>query len=203
MAAPSGEGSVRRVWLPAIARLAGSRRAAIALGIVVCVALVTLLALRFAAASHAVSSAPRGALVGHEAPDFTLAPWNAAPAGQSVRLAALKGHPVVVNFWATWCEPCQQEAPLLTAAWQRYHGSGVLFLGVALDTQPQDGAQFLRRYGLTYPCGPEGTGTIATTYALVGLPATIFIGRDGIVASRIDGQLTGAALDRAIQALLR
>jgi cytochrome c biogenesis protein CcmG/thiol:disulfide interchange protein DsbE len=169
--------------------------------ILVCAALTGLLLARLADAGQAASSVHPGSLVGHTAPDFTVAVWNVTP-GQAIHLAALRGQPVVVNFWATWCEPCQQEAPLLTAAWQRYHAR-ITFVGVAFDTQQVDGVQFLRRYGIQYLCGQGDGAVLATAYGLPGLPATIFIDRRGVVADKITGQLTAAALDQGIQTLLR
>ncbi len=192
---------VRR-WLQMAARIMARPHAIKAVAaLLACAVLAGLLILRVAAANHAVSSAPAGSLVGHVAPDFTLAVWNGA-SGQTVHLAALRGKPVVVNFWATWCEPCQQEAPLLTAAWQEQHAH-MAFLGVALDTQEADGVAFLRRFGIAYPCGADTNGAIASAYALPGLPVTVFIDRRGVVARKVTGQLTAATLNQSIQALLR
>jgi cytochrome c biogenesis protein CcmG, thiol:disulfide interchange protein DsbE len=171
------------------------------------VALLVVLALRFVGASQAVATATHngavqaGALVGRPAPDFTITVWNGTP-DQRVHLAALRGGPVVVNFWAPWCEPCQQEAPLLQAAWQRYHPRGVTFIGVAFDSQQSDSTQFLRRYGITYPCGPDPTEATAPAYGLVGLPATIIIDKHGIVTRKVSGPVDARALDQALQPLL-
>jgi cytochrome c biogenesis protein CcmG/thiol:disulfide interchange protein DsbE len=190
-----------RRWRQVATALARPRALKVIAALVACAALAGLLILRVGAANRAVSSAPTGSQVGHVAPDFTLAVWNGAP-GQSVRLSALRGQPVVINFWATWCEPCQQEALLLTTAWQRQHAR-IAFLGVALDTQQSDGMAFLRRFGIAYPCGADPNGAIATAYALPGLPVTVFIDRRGVVAQRVAGQLTAATLDQGLQALLR
>jgi cytochrome c biogenesis protein CcmG/thiol:disulfide interchange protein DsbE len=168
----------------------------IVIGLVAAVAVA-----RISTASHNVPSAPSTGLVGRAAPDFTIAVWNGA-AGQTVHLTGLRGHDVVLNFWGSWCEACQQEMPLLQSAWQRYAGRGVEFVGVALDTPQEDGAQFLRQYGITYPCGPDPTGATAPRYALIGLPTTIVIDRHGVVKQKLSGQLKPGALDQAIHALL-
>jgi cytochrome c biogenesis protein CcmG, thiol:disulfide interchange protein DsbE len=184
--------TIRRSW-PEVIRLA-----VVAL---IAVALLVLLLIRLAAARHSTGTIQSDPLVGHTAPDFTITVWNGVP-GQTVHLAALRGRPVVVNFWATWCDPCQQEAPLLAAAWQRYHAQGVLFVGVAYDTPRADGLAFLTRYHIAYPCGPDPTGATAVPYGLPGLPATIFINRSGVIVRQIHGQLTGATLDAGLRTLL-
>ncbi len=188
-------------WRAIAFSLARPRALRVIAALVACAVLASLLILRIGAANRAVSSTPSGSLVGHVAPDFTLAVWNGAP-GQTVRLSALRGQTVVINFWATWCEPCQQEAPLLASAWQRQHAH-MTFLGVALDTKQADGMAFLRRFGIAYLCGADTNGAIATAYALPGLPVTVFIDRRGVVAQRVAGQLTAATLDQGIQAISR
>lgn len=188
-------------WLRALAGPPWRSAVKVVVVVLVCAALAGLLVVRLVTAGRAASTAPAGSLMGHSAPDFTVAVWNGAP-GQTIHLAALRGRPVVVNFWATWCEPCQQEAPLLAAAWQRYH-TRITFVGVAFDTQQTDGVQFLRRYGIRYPCGSGDGAVLATAYGLPGLPDTIFVDRHGVVVRKIAGQLTAAALDQGIQTLLR
>lgn len=194
------------MWQPPAIHLRSNalRAAAVAL---VCVALAVVLAWRVASASHAVATATHNgslvtsSLVGHPAPDFTITVWNSQP-GQTLHLAALRGAPVVVNFWAPWCEPCQQEAPLLQAAWQRYHARGVMFIGVAYDAQLDASTQFLRRYGISYPCGPDTTEATAPAYGLIGLPSTVIVDRHGVVTRQFSGPVDPHALDQALQPLL-
>lgn len=171
------------------------------LAALVAVALLALLAARFAAATHAVATNPARPLSGQPAPNVIVSVWNGKQ-GESLSLASLHGHAVVLNFWASWCEACQQESPLLDGAWRQYHAQGVMFMGAALDTSPTDGAQFLRQYAMPYPAGAVPTQATLIAYHLIGLPATMFINREGIIVSRVDGQLTAATLANGLRAVL-
>lgn len=113
----------------------------------------------------------------------------------------LKGQPVVLNFWASWCDPCHDEAPLLTSAWHTYGARGVVFLGLAWQTDQQDGLRFMRQYGMTYPCGPAPT-SMATTYMLPGLPVIVLVDRRGVIVQRFVGSLPAGSFDQALQSLL-
>lgn len=181
-----------------------SRRTLIGLTIasVVSGALVVLLLVRLISAGNAAGSNPVSPLAGKPAPDFTITTWNGASV-QQVRLADLKGKPVVVNFWASWCDPCREEAPVLQAAWQKYQGSGVMFVGVAMRDKQSDGTAFLKQYGVTYPSGPDTTGQITIDYGVTGPPETVFIDRHGVVVSKTIGVIDDGSLDKAIQGLLK
>lgn len=164
-------------------------------------ALIVLLIVRLAAANSAVSSSPGASLVGHPAPNFTLTVWNGV-APQTINLASLRGKPVVVNFYASWCTDCGEEQPILRAASQQY-GSSVAFLGVAFQDKQADSLGFLRQYGITYPSGPDAAGTAATDYGVTGVPETILIDRNGNVARHFYGAVDAASLDKDLRALLQ
>lgn len=109
------------------------------------------------------------------APDFTLITFD----GETIHLADLKGQVVVVNFWASWCKPCEEEAATLEAGWQKYRDQGVSFLGVDyVDTEPEARA-YLTRFGITYPNGPDLGTRISQAFRIRGVPETYFIDRQG------------------------
>jgi cytochrome c biogenesis protein CcmG/thiol:disulfide interchange protein DsbE len=155
----------------------------------------------------AQQGAPFGAAVGALAPDFYVRVWtgpgapNTAP--QTIHLAALKGQPVVLNFWASWCTACREEAPTLEAAWRKYQVLGVVFLGIATEDSDPDSLKFIQQYGSTYLNGPDETETITLNYGVTGLPTTVFIDRTGRIAAKHLGLVDAETLDRGIEAILR
>ncbi len=167
-------------------------------------ALLALLLTRLLAAGQAASGAPTYPLAGHPAADFTLSTWtwDGSPS-QTIHLAAFKGHPIIINFWASWCDACRAEEPVLEAAWRKYQAQGMVFIGVAFEDRQQPGTDFLRQYGVTFPSGPDPTGAIAVAYGIVGVPETIFIDRHGTVVSKINGALDERTLERTLHAMLR
>jgi cytochrome c biogenesis protein CcmG/thiol:disulfide interchange protein DsbE len=127
--------------------------------------------------------------IGAPAPAFDVPGYD----GKRLRLAAFKGHPILLNFWASWCPPCRAEAPTLESTYERYRSRGVVFIGVDLQNDTWDASRnFLRGYKITYPVGRDESGTVGRTYRVVGLPTTYFIGRDGTIRSlAITGGFTG------------
>jgi cytochrome c biogenesis protein CcmG/thiol:disulfide interchange protein DsbE len=129
-------------------------------------------------------------------------------AGEAVRLADLRGRPVVVNFWASWSEDARAEAPRLERLWREYRGRGLAMLGVAIHEQPtardpdQNPRAFARRFGLTYPVGHDRSGEISHAFGVTGVPETVLIAPDGEIVFRSVGLLDEAALRRALAALL-
>ena len=169
------------------------------IAVLVALALAALLASRLITATKTAVSGP-ASLVGHPAPDFTVPLFNGS-SGQRVHLATLRGKVVVVNFWASWCEPCQGEAPVLVAASRSYAAQGVAFVGLAVHDEQPDSLAFLRQYGITYPTGPA-TDALISAYALPGLPITVVVDRHGILVKRFTGPVTTATLDQALRAAL-
>jgi cytochrome c biogenesis protein CcmG, thiol:disulfide interchange protein DsbE len=141
-------------------------------------------------------------LLGHPAPDFTLAALSNSPM-PAVHLTNFKGKPIVLNFWASWCDPCKHEAPLLEAIWQRVQSQGVVFLGIDYDDTQGDGLSFLQTYGITYRSAMDTGGAVSINYGVSGVPETFFIDRHGVIVQKVIGELTQQTLQANIQALLR
>jgi len=168
----------------------------------VLLALMAVLFVRLQQANQAVSSTPSYPLVGHAAPDFTAPVWNGTP-NQTIHLADLKGKPVVLNFWASWCAPCKEEMPALQTGYDKYRASGVVFVGLAFNDTQANGQPFLEKYKITYPAGPDNDGKVSIAYGVTGVPETVFIGRDGRVVSKTPGGVSAAQLDAGVQQLLK
>jgi cytochrome c biogenesis protein CcmG/thiol:disulfide interchange protein DsbE len=118
-------------------------------------------------------------LVGKAAPDFTLPALNG---GAPVHLASFKGKPVVLNFWASWCDPCNQEAPILSQAAASMKAQGVVMLGVDGPENVDNARAFIQKYGITYQNVQDTiNSTTAISYGVTAFPETFFINKDGIV----------------------
>ncbi len=133
------------------------------------------------------------------APDFRLSLFD----GGQLRLSELQGQVVLVNFWASWCIPCRDEAPVLEQAWQHYRDQDVVFVGVAYLDTDKEAKAFLEEFKVTYPNGPDLGTKIAPTYRLAGVPETFFIDKKGQIADLEIGPLTETRLVNAIEKLLQ
>lgn len=118
-----------------------------------------------------------------------------------VSLADLRGKPVVLNFFASWCAPCRRELPALREASHRFGGQ-VQFVGIDHQDVRTDAVALLDEFGIRYPAGFDPKGQTAFSYGLRGLPATVFITADGRVQTVRHGELDAATLERRITALL-
>lgn len=188
-------------------------------GVIALIALVLLAVLgqRFVAAQQVTSAnvSANASATAHPAalaiaPDFTLHTWawwaqntTSAADPTQLHLAALRGRPVVINFWASWCDACQAEAPTMEQAWRAYQARGVVFVGIDVNDTATDSAAFLKQYGVTYYNAPDITDTLFIKYGVIGLPTTVFVNRDGAIQSKHIGQINAAALDSGIHALLK
>jgi cytochrome c biogenesis protein CcmG/thiol:disulfide interchange protein DsbE len=131
--------------------------------------------------------------IGFPAPDFTLATLE----GEELKLSQLRGRPVVLNFWATWCEPCKRELPALQAT-AKHYGENVTIIGV---DQGEDAAvvkAYLSQYTLIYPIVLDTDFAISGKYNVVGLPTTFFIDSTGIVRHLWVGEMNRITLAEGI-----
>ena len=120
-----------------------------------------------------------------DAPAFTL---DRLDRGGQLALDDLKGKAVVVNFWASWCIPCRDEAPVLQKTYERYRDRGLVVLGVDVNDFKADARRFMKRYGITYPVAYDGKGSTVGKWGVRGFPETFFVDRTGtLVGERIEG----------------
>ncbi len=135
-----------------------------------------------------------------QAPDFELPLLDG---NGTLRLSSLEGKAVVINFWASWCEPCKEEAPRLEAAWQQWRDRGVVVIGVDAQDFRSDARRFVKRYGVTYPIVHDGRGATLGRFGVTGFPETWFVGKDGtLVGERVQGPVSEEQLERGIERAL-
>jgi peroxiredoxin len=122
--------------------------------------------------------------------------------GQPIRLADLRGKAVWVNFWASWCPPCQQETPIIREMAERYRDAGLVVVAIAVqETEPADIRAYAERFDLTYTIGFDASGHVYREYKVFGLPTQFFIRPDGIIDS-VGKTVDEASAVAAIEAIL-
>ncbi len=122
--------------------------------------------------------------------------------GGSLSLGDLQGKVVMVDFWASWCPPCRQEAPVLARVYREYQGKGVEFVGIAIWDTPEEVQKYVSRYGITFPTGLDEKGTIAIDYGVTGIPEKYFLNAEGQVVRKFIGPVDEAQLRRVLEELL-
>ena len=123
--------------------------------------------------------------------------------GHPIRLADLHGKPVWINFWASWCPPCQAETPVLREVYDRHKADGLVMIAVAVqETTADDVRAYARTYGLDYTIGFDATSAIFHRYGVFGLPTQFFIDRDGVIRNVVLGPVDVAAAERNLAPLL-
>ncbi|MGH2463900.1 MAG: TlpA family protein disulfide reductase [Candidatus Limnocylindrales bacterium] len=153
-------------------------------GLLVCAGAAGLLAIGL---QRAAPAGPQDR-IGDDAPAFSLEQIE----GGHTSLADQRGRGVVLNFWASWCQPCREETGLLEGVVRSDDGSVVL--GVVYDDSPAAAAAFMKQYGLDYPALLDPGSRTALDYGIVGIPETVFIDRAGVIRARSIGPLSPATL---------
>ncbi len=137
-------------------------------------------------------------LIGSAAPDFALADLD----GNPVRLADLRGRPVIVNFWASYCASCVEEFPLLNSALSEHKADGLAVVGIVFQDRSEAARAFMSRMGATWPAAMDSTGDVAQAYGIFAPPESFFIDREGRIAGLQIGELSRADLARQLHTIV-
>ena len=157
-----------------------------------------------------IASPPaQGLRPGSTAPEFTI-PLDDGTTyqltdldGRPITLASLRGKVVWVNFWASWCPPCQQETPILRELSERYRDRGLEIVGVSVqETSADDVAAYARRYQLPYTIGFDGSGHVFREYKVYALPTQFFLDTNGVIVETVNGPVDEAGASALIESLL-
>ncbi|MFI5255425.1 MAG: TlpA disulfide reductase family protein [Candidatus Limnocylindrales bacterium] len=157
----------------------------------------------------AIGPPVQGLQPGDLAPELTgVADGTAQPLldleGKPITLAALRGRPVWLNFFASWCPPCQQETPILEQVYEAHRATGLALVGISVqETTADDVRSYATTYGLSFPIGFDATSAVFHTYQAYGLPTHYFIDRNGIVRAVWRGPLTAEGAEGLLTTILR
>ena len=132
------------------------------------------------------------------APDFTLTSFNE----RTLTLSQLRGQVVIINFWASWCPPCREEAAYLEQTWRKYRSQGVVFVGVDWVDTKKEALAYMKEFDLTYFNGPDLGIRIAEAYRIKGVPETFYVAKNGELRGVHIGPLAAPELDQKIDELL-
>ncbi len=123
-----------------------------------------------------------------------------AAADGSISLDELRGTPVVLNFWASWCDPCRAEAEVLEEGWDGARGEGTLFVGLNMQDLTGDAREFMSEFGNSYPNVRDESNGVAVDWGVTGLPETFFLSADGEVVAHAIGAISSEQLELGVQA---
>ena len=132
------------------------------------------------------------------APSITLPGLD----GNELSLAAQHGKVVMIDFWASWCPPCERETPVLTAVYERYRGRPVEFIGISIWDRGQDAMRFVDQYGVGYPVAIDHEGRVAIDYGVTGIPEKFFVDPEGRLVRRFVGPMDEASLTAILDSML-
>ena len=143
-----------------------------------------------------------GGLRGKPAPDFALAVAANGEVGKEMRMADLKGHPVLLDFWASWCGPCAVEAPVIDRVSRRFEKKGLVVMGVNVSDSPDVVRAYAVQKGLSYPMVIDHASQAQGRYGVDKLPSLILIDKQGNVAAFLTGLVDEASLNEIINAAM-
>ena len=146
---------------------------------------------------HETAALPPAPAIGHPAPAFTLPMLT----GEELALADLRGQPVVLNFWASWCGPCRAEMPELQRLHERLGEAGVAVLGVNQGERPETAAAFMQALALDFPVALDQRTGVSQQYLVNSLPTTFFIDRNGVIRNTFIGPMTDAVLAQNLRSI--
>ncbi|GJM40261.1 MAG: hypothetical protein DHS20C20_05430 [Ardenticatenaceae bacterium] len=132
------------------------------------------------------------------APDFTITSFE----GETITLSELRGQVVIINFWASWCPPCREEAAYLEATWRKYQDQGVVFIGVDYVDTEKEALAYMEEFDITYFNGPDIGTRISHDYRMDGVPETYYVAKNGELRGVKIGPLAAPELDEKIEELL-
>jgi thiol-disulfide isomerase/thioredoxin len=167
-------------------------------------AIVVALAAGFALVPRVVASLEQRAAQNEDAPDFTAEIVANAPTAEekSLDLKAFRGKPVILDFWATWCGPCQAEAPIVNGIAQRYKDRGLVVVGVNTSDEEGLAKVFARKKSLTFPIVYDRGNTIARDFHVSNLPTLIVVSREGKIVAVRRGVTSDSDLDDLVRRVL-
>jgi peroxiredoxin len=138
--------------------------------------------------------------VGKIAPDFQ---FQGPDDDQATSLSDLKGEPVLINFWATWCSPCAYEMPYLQQIYDEWQAKGLVLLAINIGESSSQVAEFMQNHGLSFPVLLDSEGNIAQQYGIRYIPTSFFIGKDGIIKDIKSGAFQSQAEIESILSKLK
>lgn len=136
-----------------------------------------------------VPNIPEGSNIGNRAIDFELQTLD----GQTIKLSALQGKPVLLNFWATWCGPCKYEMPFLQQIHDKYTGKGLILLEIDINEKPETVQKYLTDNNLTVTVPMDVGAKVAKAYGITGIPSSFLIDKDGIIRQKVIGAFPNVA----------
>ncbi|HEX6268950.1 MAG TPA: TlpA disulfide reductase family protein [Anaerolineales bacterium] len=174
-----------------LAPAAKSKKTGLLIAFAVILALLGLLA-------WGLNKVQAGPLASGIAPDFTITGFD----GRTVTLSELRGQVVIINFWASWCPPCREEAAYLEQTWRKYEDQGVIFIGVDWVDTEKEALAYIDEFDITYLNGPDVGTRIAQAYNIQGVPETFYVAKNGELRGVHIGPLKSPELDEKIDELL-